>query len=248
VILDGSEPANDLLTDEPRAPGAIPIARAPRVERRDFVMNANDSFRFTNLAAPETVAPASPLWGDDAERPSVRTLANLAALAPGAGAGGPRRSLHPRRGTVDAAAVRAAIAAATTALTDAGLAPDVALGDVQRAAGPAGAVAVPGGRELDGVANVVTSNHFDATALPIAPVDARYPRRLRIELHPGGRADPGRADGEGASDLRQLERSGLAVVSRSARIVRRGALRSVPLTDAAIAADPAYRLEELDAP
>jgi acyl-homoserine-lactone acylase len=89
VILDGSEPANDLLTDEPRAPGAIPIARAPRVERRDFVMNANDSFRFTNLAAPETLAPASPLWGDDAERPSVRTLANLAALAPGAGPAGP---------------------------------------------------------------------------------------------------------------------------------------------------------------
>lgn len=27
-----------------------------------------------------------------------------------------------------------------------------------------------------------------------------------------------------------------------------GALRPVPLTDAAIAADPAYRLEELDAP
>lgn len=89
VILDGGQPENDLLRDDPRAPGAIPMARAPRVERRDFVMNANDSFRFTNLAAPETLAPASPLWGDDEDRPSVRTLANLAALAPGAGPAGP---------------------------------------------------------------------------------------------------------------------------------------------------------------
>lgn len=89
VVLEGSEVMNDLPTDDPRAPGAIPIALAPRVLRRDFVMNANDSYRYTNLAAPETTAPQSPLWGDDEGRPSPRTLANLALLAPGAGPAGP---------------------------------------------------------------------------------------------------------------------------------------------------------------
>ena len=89
VVVDGSDPMYDLPTDDPRGPGAFPIAVAPRILRRDFVMNANDSFRFTNLAAPETTAPQSPRWGDDADRPSVRTLANLALLAPGGGAAGP---------------------------------------------------------------------------------------------------------------------------------------------------------------
>jgi len=88
VIVDGSDPINDLPDDDPRGPGAFPIAAAPRVLRRDFVMNANDSYRFTNLAAPETLAPRSPLYGDDATRPSVRTLENLALLEPGSGAAG----------------------------------------------------------------------------------------------------------------------------------------------------------------
>ncbi len=341
VILDGSDPVNDLAADDPHAPGAVPFAGVPRILRRDYVMNANDSYQHTNPAAPEAAAPRSPLWGDDGDHPSPRTLANLAALAPSAGAAGPddrftldqavaamlsnhsfvaarladevqaacaarprgeaaattaqlkrgcaalagwdRRFAVDSRGaalwreltralasgggvpwargydrqaprltpdglTVDAAAVRAAIAAATTALTDAGLAPDVALGDVQRAAGPAGAVAVPGGRELDGVANVVTSNHFDATALPIAPVDARYPVDfgssfiLAVELTPAGRTVKALLTYGNSSDpASPWYRDQLASFAA-------GALRSVPLTDAAIAADPAYRLEELDAP
>ncbi len=82
VVLDGSNPLFDLVTDDPRAPGAVPFGEVPRILRRDVVMNANDSYRFTHLADPGAAAPRSPLWGDDAERPSPRTLANLALLRP----------------------------------------------------------------------------------------------------------------------------------------------------------------------
>ncbi|MBK7077975.1 MAG: penicillin acylase family protein [Myxococcales bacterium] len=341
VILDGSDPINDLAADDPHAPGAVPFASVPRILRRDYVMNANDSYQHTNPAAPEALAPRSPLWGDDGDRPSARTLANLAALAPGGGAAGPddrftldeaaaamlsnqsfvaarlgdevraacaakpageaaaviaqlkrgcaalaawdgRFAVDSRGAALwrelmralaaggpvpwarpydrqaprltpdglarDTAAVRAAIAAATAALADAKLAPDVALGDVQRAAGPQGPVAVPGGRELDGVANVVTSNRFDATALPEAPVDARYPVDfgssfiLAVELTPAGRTVKALLTYGNSSDpASPWYRDQLAAFAQ-------GALRPVPLTDAAIAADPAYRLEELDAP
>jgi acyl-homoserine-lactone acylase len=70
VVLDGSDPMYDLPTDDPRAPGAVPFAQVPRIARRDFVMNANDSYRFTHLAEPEAAVPSNPLWGDDATRPS----------------------------------------------------------------------------------------------------------------------------------------------------------------------------------
>ena len=89
VVLDGSNPLFDLESIDPRAPGALPIAGAPRVLRRDFVINANDSYRFTNLDAPEAAIEHSPLYGDDATRPSPRTLANLAMFAKGDRAAGP---------------------------------------------------------------------------------------------------------------------------------------------------------------
>lgn len=60
------------------SPGAIPIGEAPELLRRDFVMNANDSYRFTNPAAP--LAGFSPLYGDPDAEPSMRTLANLRLL------------------------------------------------------------------------------------------------------------------------------------------------------------------------
>ena len=59
------------------------MSQAPRVLRRDFVMNANDSYRYTNPDAPETAAAHSPLYGDDEGRPSPRTLMNLATLRAG---------------------------------------------------------------------------------------------------------------------------------------------------------------------
>jgi hypothetical protein len=211
-------------------------------------MNANDSYRFTNPPRPRPRRRASPLWGDDGDRPSPRTLANLAALAPGAGAAGPDdrftldeavaamlgtrvvtaarlrevrrvrrrpRGEAPRHRAISSAACAAlagwdggststaaarAVARAPAALASdgaravgarlrspgaaahprraspstprrcprrgrrgarlrtRGLAPDARSATCQRAAGPAGAVAVPGGRDLDGVTNIVTSN------------------------------------------------------------------------------------------
>jgi acyl-homoserine-lactone acylase len=74
VVLDASNPAFALAGD---AHGALPVAGAPHLERQDYVMNANDPYRFTN---PKVVMPdASPLYGE-AQAPSMRTLANWAAL------------------------------------------------------------------------------------------------------------------------------------------------------------------------
>ncbi|MCE9577278.1 MAG: penicillin acylase family protein [Deltaproteobacteria bacterium] len=74
VVLDASNALFNLAGD---AHGARLIDGAPRLERRDFVMNANDPFRFTN---PSVVMPdASPLYGE-AATPSTRTLANWMAL------------------------------------------------------------------------------------------------------------------------------------------------------------------------
>jgi acyl-homoserine-lactone acylase len=92
LVLDGSNPLFDLESFDARAPGAVPIAQAPRVLRRDFVMNANDSYRYTNLDAPETAIEMSPLYGEDAGRPSVRTLMNLAMLRDGDAAAGDDRT------------------------------------------------------------------------------------------------------------------------------------------------------------
>ncbi|HWO24127.1 MAG TPA: acylase [Kofleriaceae bacterium] len=79
VIADGSSPLFALAADpaSPR-PGAIPYARAPRLLRRDFVANANDSYWLTNPAAPLT--GFSPLYGEPGTPPSARTRMNLRLL------------------------------------------------------------------------------------------------------------------------------------------------------------------------
>lgn len=77
-VVDGSSSLFDLLTDDPQAPGAIPIDAAPELLRRDFVFNANDSYGYTNPAAP--LSGHSPLYGNAAAAPSSRGLANLRAL------------------------------------------------------------------------------------------------------------------------------------------------------------------------
>jgi acyl-homoserine-lactone acylase len=79
AVLDGSRPMFELVSDDPRAPGAIPVADAPRLRRRDVVINANDSYRYTHPS--ERLAAASPLYGDDAGTPSARTLMNLRHVA-----------------------------------------------------------------------------------------------------------------------------------------------------------------------
>ena len=89
AIVDGSSSLFDLLRDDPDAPGAIPIAEAPELLRRDFVFNANDSYGYTNPAAPLT--GHSPLYGAADQVPSARGLMNLRLLREKgvAGASGP---------------------------------------------------------------------------------------------------------------------------------------------------------------
>ena len=336
LVLDGSNPLFDLEAFDPGAPGAVPVAEAPRVARRDFVMNANDSYRFTNLAAPETGVEVSPLYGDDGPRPSPRTLANLALLAEDDPAAG-----DDRRFTLDEAAaamlsnrsftaerlraeivdacrparsprcaalaawdgrfgadsrgaalwrevmaelaidgdvpwkqafdrqapastpsglartrpeIAAALDAAEARLRAAGVAVDAPLGAAQRAPRRDASLAVPGGDDLDGVANVVGYRHFNASLLPATPrgpasatgltrdgyvvnygssfvlaaeLTAAGPR-ARALLTYGNSSDPASPHYRD-----QLER------------FADGALRPVRFTEADIAADPALEIEEV---
>ncbi len=344
VILDGSNPMFELVTDEPAAPGALAIAQAPRVLRRDFVMNANDSYRFTNPAAPETRAARSPLYGDDDGRPSPRTLMNLAMLraddpASGAdhrftldeaaaamlsdrsftaerladdvqracgalrGRGAPPQGcgelatwdgrfdgaspgaalwrelvaalavdgqvpwatpydpaaprLTPDGLTADAAAIGRALAVATRALDDAG-GRTVPLGQRQFASRGSARVGLPGGRELDGVTNVVDHNDLNATLLPRTVAGA--------ELTAGGLTADGYPVNDGSSFVLAAELTPTGAHARALltygnssdpaspfyrdqlELFAQGALRPVLRTDAEITADPAYTLEELDQP
>lgn len=78
-VVDGSSSTFDPVTDDPAEPGGvIPVAAAPTLVRRDFVFNANDSYGFTNPAAP--LVGFSPLYGAAAEALSPRSLANLRPL------------------------------------------------------------------------------------------------------------------------------------------------------------------------
>lgn len=79
VVLDGSLPLFE-WKEEPKtaAPGIVPFARAPALERRDYLFNANDSYWIANLEHP--LSGYSPLFGE-AERPlSPRSRMNLAIL------------------------------------------------------------------------------------------------------------------------------------------------------------------------
>ena len=115
-------------------------------------------------------------------------------------------------------------------------------------AAQAGPTPVPGGTERDGVANVVADLAFDATASPAPAVAAPYPVNygtsfvLAVELTPAGRTVKALLTYGNSSDpASPWYRDQLAAFGR-------GELRTVPLTDAAIAADPAYRLAELAQP
>jgi acyl-homoserine-lactone acylase len=69
--LDGGDPRNDTA-------GIVPIEVAPELWRRDYVMNANDSYAHTH---PEVVLDGhSPLYGSATAPPSPRTLMNLRML------------------------------------------------------------------------------------------------------------------------------------------------------------------------
>ncbi|HVV83280.1 MAG TPA: penicillin acylase family protein, partial [Kofleriaceae bacterium] len=110
---------------------------------------------------------------------------------------------------------------------------------------------VPGGSELDGVTNVVSHDQFDATALPRTPPSAGpgdYPVNygtsfvLAAELTPAGaHAKALLTYGNSSDPASPYFRDQLELFAK-------GELRPVLRTDAEIAADPAYTLEELVSP
>ena len=79
VLLDGSKAVNE-WQDEPnaRSPGLVPYTKVPKLDRTDFVFNANDSYWLANPAAPLT--GFSPMHGLEGEGQSPRTRMNAVLL------------------------------------------------------------------------------------------------------------------------------------------------------------------------
>jgi len=98
VLLDGST-SRDEWAEEPgaRSPGLIPFARAPRLLRRDYVFNANDSHWLANPAEP--LVGFSPLQGQEGTPRSLRTRMNARLLIDGSGADA-RFSLNELQDTI----------------------------------------------------------------------------------------------------------------------------------------------------
>ena len=86
TLLDGSDPANEWIDDpEAPAPGLLPYRLMPKLERSDYVFNANDSHWLANPAELLTGFP--PMTGIEGTVQSARTRMNAAMLGE-AGAGG----------------------------------------------------------------------------------------------------------------------------------------------------------------
>jgi acyl-homoserine-lactone acylase len=81
VLLDGSD-SRFAWVDVPGTPvpGTVPFEQRPRLERRDYIFNANDSYWLTQPAAPLT--GYSPLYGPEATARSLRTRMNVQLLEP----------------------------------------------------------------------------------------------------------------------------------------------------------------------
>lgn len=80
VLLDGSDSLYE-WQDEPgaRDPGLVPFSRVPKLERTDFVFNANDSHWLANPAEP--LEGFSPLHGFERTPRSARTRMNAVILS-----------------------------------------------------------------------------------------------------------------------------------------------------------------------
>ena len=80
ILLDGSDPTFEWV-DEPgaRDPGLVPYDRQPKVERKDYVFNANDSFWVPN-ATHYIEGDYSPLLGRQDTVRSPRTRENAVVL------------------------------------------------------------------------------------------------------------------------------------------------------------------------
>ncbi|GMU07873.1 acylase [Corallococcus caeni] len=79
VALNGSDPANEWqVVPGSRSPGLVPFAEVPKLDRKDFVFNANDSYWLANPAAP--ITGKSPLHGLEGVPQSPRTRMNAKVL------------------------------------------------------------------------------------------------------------------------------------------------------------------------
>jgi acyl-homoserine-lactone acylase len=80
ILLDGSDSRFEWSREpEPRGPGLVPFARAPRLERRDYVFNANDSAWVPH--ATERLTGYSPAYGPPRTPLSLRSRMNVRLLA-----------------------------------------------------------------------------------------------------------------------------------------------------------------------
>lgn len=80
VLLDGSNPANEWTSEKTARPGVVPFAETPKIERTDYVFNANDSFWLANSSAPLD-GGYSPLHGEQRTARSLRTRNNDLTLS-----------------------------------------------------------------------------------------------------------------------------------------------------------------------
>src|SRR5690606_11586115 len=88
MLVDGADPVFELVEDPRSArPGTVPYADAPRLVRRDFVSNANESYWLANPHAPLTGYPM--VYGETGTPRSARTRMNNAYLLEGDEASGP---------------------------------------------------------------------------------------------------------------------------------------------------------------
>lgn len=86
-LLDGSDPGDDWLDDpDARRPGVVGHPRLPQLERRDVMVNANDSHWLTNPAEP--LEGYSVFHGFERTPRSLRTRQNLRVATALAEAGG----------------------------------------------------------------------------------------------------------------------------------------------------------------
>ena len=75
ILLDGSDSRSEWSSESsPRGPGLVPYARSPRLERRDYVFNANDSAWVPHATA--RLSGYSAAFGPERTPRSLRTRMN----------------------------------------------------------------------------------------------------------------------------------------------------------------------------
>ena len=80
ILLDGSDPLYEWVDDpDARDPGVVPFDEMPKLERTDFVFNANDPYWFAN--PDQLLGGFSPVHGLDRTPVSPRTRGNSTQLS-----------------------------------------------------------------------------------------------------------------------------------------------------------------------